>query len=389
VRSYAEALVQKGDQVDVIGIAQNGLPLGVEEINGVRVFRIQRRQKDEKSKWAYARRLVRFLFFSSSLLTRLHRRVNYDLIHVHNIPDFLVFAAWYPKWTGAKLILDIHDIVPELFADKFKTKTDSFYFKLLKAVEKASAAFVHHVIVANHLWQGRLISRSVPAGKCSVFLNHVDPAVFYRHARTRNDDKFILLFPGTFQWHQGLDIAIRALAHLKERIPNAELHLYGGGGGAGAESRLAQLADELGLNGKVKFFGSVPLHRVAEVIANADLGIVPKRADSFGNEACSTKIMEFMSQGIPVVASRTRIDELYFNDQLVRFFPSGDSEAMAEAILDLFQNPTLRDSLAKAGLEYVERNNLNRKKGEYLNLVDSLSTETFEQPVMQSDHIRA
>jgi glycosyltransferase involved in cell wall biosynthesis len=198
-----------------------------------------------------------------------------------------------------------------------------------------------------------------------------------------------MLFPGSFQWHQGLDIAIRALAQLKERIPNAELHLYGGGGGAGTESRLAQLAHELCLNGKVKFCGSVPLHDIADVVANADLGIVPKRADSFGNEAYSTKIMEFMSQGIPVVVSRTKIDEFYFNDQVVRFFPSGDSEAMADAMLEVYQNQTLRNSLVEAGLEYVERNGWSRKKNEYLNLVDSLSTETFEQPVMQSEHIRA
>jgi glycosyltransferase involved in cell wall biosynthesis/peptidoglycan/xylan/chitin deacetylase (PgdA/CDA1 family) len=389
VRSYAEALVKRGDRVDVIATAENGFPLGEGELNGVRIFRIQRRERDERSKWTYARRLVRFLFVSSSLLTRLHRRFNYDLIHIHNIPDFLVFAAWYPKLTGAKLILDIHDIVPELFADKFKTESSSSYFKLLRTIERASAAFADHVIVANHLWHGRMISRSVPAGKCSVFMNHVDPGVFYRRIRTRNDDKFILLFPGTFQWHQGLDIAVKALALLKERAPNAELHLYGGGGGAGAESRLAQLADELGLEGRVKFFGCVPVHRIAEVIANADLGIVPKRADSFGNEACSTKIMEFMSQGIPVVVSRTAIDQYYFNDELVRFFPSGDSEAMADAILELIQNPILRNSLVKAGLEYVERNNLNRKKAEYLNLVDRLTTEKFEQPVTQSEHIRA
>jgi hypothetical protein len=62
---------------------------------------------------------------------------------------------------------------------------------------------------------------------------------------------------------------------------------------------------------------------------------------------------------------------------------------MADAILELIQNPILRDSLAKAGLEYVERNNLNRKKGKYLDLVDSLLTETFEQSVTQREHIRA
>ncbi len=148
-------------------------------------------------------------------LTRQHHRVRYDVIHVHNVPDFLVFAAWYPKWTGAKLILDIHDIVPELFKDKFSSMSHDPYVRLLKTVEKASAKFVDHVIVSNHLWLNTLISRSVSGDKCSVFINHVDLNIFHRRPRTRTDDKFVILFPGTFQRHQGLDVAIKALARLK------------------------------------------------------------------------------------------------------------------------------------------------------------------------------
>ncbi|MGJ5813858.1 glycosyltransferase [Paludibaculum fermentans] len=377
VRRYAEALACRGDQVEVISLSTGDTPLGEDEINGVRVFRIQRRRHDERGKWTYALRLARFLLAASLLLFRRHRQLRYDLIHIHNIPDFMVFAAWYPKWTGVKVILDIHDIVPELFANKFKARSGALYFRLLKFVEKVSTAFADHVIIANHIWFDRITGRSVPSSKCGVFLNHVDPAIFFRRTRTRTDSKFVLLFHGTFQWHQGLEIAVEALAKIRETAPHVELHLYGGGGGADAVTHLSQLADRLGLNGSVKFCGTVPLHEIPQVIANADLGIVPKRADSFGNEACSTKIMEFMSQGIPVVASRTRIDTYYHDDRTVRFFTSGDSQAMAEAVLDIIRNPPLGEALAKAGLQYVEENSWDKRKQEYLALVDSLTTEVF------------
>jgi glycosyltransferase involved in cell wall biosynthesis len=322
-------------------------------------------------------RLFRFLVKSSLFLARRHHRIQYDVIHVHNMPDLLVFAAWYPKWTGAKLILDVHDLVPELFASKFKPKAGAIYDPLLKLGEKLSARFVDHVIVSNDLWYEKLILRTAPKEKCSVFLNHVDQAIFYPHHRTRADGKFVMMFPGSFQWHQGLDIAIRALARLKKRAPNAELHLYGGGGGRGAEAALAALADQLGLNGSVRFCGALPLERIPEVIANADLGVVPKRADSFGNEAYSTKIMEFMTQGVPVLASRTKIDSFYFDDTVVRFFPSGDDRAMAAAMLELLENKALRDTLAKNGYEYVNRHGWDSRKKDYLELVDSLSVEPF------------
>jgi glycosyltransferase involved in cell wall biosynthesis len=376
VRRYAETLAKRGDQVEVIALSGPEAKMGTEFVRGVTVHRIQSRDFKEKHKWTFAGRLTRFLLASSITMAKRHRRVKFDLIHVHNVPDFLVFAAWYPKLTGAKIILDIHDIVPELFASKFDSGQENRYVRLLKLLEKSSAAFSNHVIVSNHLWQKTLISRSVPENKCSVFMNHVDPAIFYRRARTRQDDKFIMIFPGSFQWHQGLDIAIEALGHMKDTLPNAELHLYGGGNGE-VEATLVELASRLGLNTRVKFCGGVAFDRIADAMANADLGVVPKRADSFGNEAYSTKIMEFMSQGIPVVVSRTKIDTFYFDENVVHFFSSGDSRAMARAVMDIVEDKSLRERLAAKGLEYAECNSWDRKKCEYLGLVDSLTTEQF------------
>jgi glycosyltransferase involved in cell wall biosynthesis/peptidoglycan/xylan/chitin deacetylase (PgdA/CDA1 family) len=375
VRRYAETLAKRGDHVDVIAYAGRGIPLGVEEISGVTVYRIQRRDSNEGHLWAYAWRLASFLWVSSVFLIRRHRTVRYDVIHVHNMPDVLAFAAWYPKWTGAKLILDIHDIVPELFLNKFNAKSNSWVVKGLRVVERASAAFVDHVIVSNHLWFEKLIARSVRRERCSVFLNHVDQAIFYRRPRTRDDGKFIILFPGSYQWHQGLDIAIEAFSLLKDKVPNAELHLYGGGP---MEADLVRLVARLGLTERVKFCGGISLEGIANLIANSDLGIVPKRADSFGNEACSTKIMEFMSQGVPVVVSRTKIDMFYFDDSTVQFFTSGDPEAMANAMLAVIQNGERRAALIESGYQYADRHGWNSRRRDYLDLVDSLLTETFD-----------
>jgi len=376
VRRYAEALSARGDQVDVIAISGQSTRQKCEKINGVRPFRLQHRERNEKRKSTYAWRWLRFFVVSSWFLTRRNHRVKYDLVHLHNPPDFLVFASWYPKSTGAKLILDIHDIAPELFASKFASRAGTRYFVgILKRLEKASIAFVDHVIISNHLWQQTLISRSVPLEKCSVFVNHVDPNIFYRRTRTRTDEKFIIIFPGSFQWHQGLDIAIEAFNHIKDKVPNAEFHLYGGGP---MEVSLKELTERLGLKDRVRFFGNISLDLIADVISNADLGVVPKRADSFGNEAYSTKIMEFMSQGVPVVLSRTKIDSHYFDDSVVRFFPSGDAQAMAESMLEVIQNRQVRDNLVARGYEYAARHDWSEKKKEYFELVDTLTTEDFD-----------
>jgi glycosyltransferase involved in cell wall biosynthesis/peptidoglycan/xylan/chitin deacetylase (PgdA/CDA1 family) len=376
VRRYAETLARRGDIVDVISLSWLSTEQAEIELNGVTIYNAFRRVKNETSPWDFALRHLRFMTKASSLLRKLHKEKNYDVIHIHNIPDFLVFAAWYPKCTGAKLILDIHDVVPELFENKFRTGIKKHYVTVLRVLEKVSIRFVDHVIVSNHLWYDKLIARSADENHCSVLVNHVDPEIFARRPRTRNDGKYIVLFPGSFQWHQGVDIGIRAFSQFRKKVPNAEFHLYGGGNEKLA-SDLKALVQELGLQDSVKFFSAVPLDEIVKVIVNADLGVVPKRADSFGNEAYSTKIMEFMSQGVPVVVSRTKIDSYYFKGDDVRFFPSGDADAMAEAMCEVAENQHLRDSLIANGLEYVQKNSWTLKREEYLRLIDDLATERF------------
>jgi glycosyltransferase involved in cell wall biosynthesis/peptidoglycan/xylan/chitin deacetylase (PgdA/CDA1 family) len=377
IRRYSESLAARGDIVDVVALRSSELPQPY-ELKGVNVYGVQHRDNIETGKWSYAWQLLRFLYRSFVFVSRRHHKIRYDLIHTHNGPDFLVFAALYPKWTGAKIILDIHDVVPELFEGRFSSRAGSIYVKMLKILERLSAGFSDHVIVSNHLWQKRLIERSLSADKCSVLVNRIDPGVFYRRERTRADGKVVLLFPGSFQPHQGLCVAIKALARLKEKLPNCELHLCGGGGGRDSQRTLERLASELGLNGRVRFEREVPLDRIPQMMADADIGVVPKLADSFGNEAYSTRIMEFMSQGIPVVASRTAVDTYYFSDETVCFFKSGDDQAMADAVLKVIGDPGLRESLSLNGLDYAARNSWTLRKTEYLDLIDSLCVEKFE-----------
>ena len=88
---------------------------------------------------------------------------------------------------------------------------------------------------------------------------------------------------------------------------------------------------------RVKLKERVPIAEIAEVMASADVGVVPKRADGFGNEAFSTKILEFMACGVPVIVSRTRVDEHYFDDSVVRFFASGSEGDLAGVMLDVYE----------------------------------------------------
>jgi glycosyltransferase involved in cell wall biosynthesis len=371
VMRYAETLAEQGATVEVAALKKNATDAEYEKVGSVHVHRLQHRpRKNQQTRLAYLLPVLKFCLLSSLWLSRRHLRRRFDLIHVHNVPDFLVFSAWLPKLTGAKVILDIHDILPEFYVSKFHIRLDSVGAKLLRGMERLCAMFADHVIISNHLWHGVFISRSAPAQKCSVMLNHVDSQIFFPRERSQRNGKFVALFPGGLQWHQGLDIAIKAFPRVLSEAPHAEFHIYGDGNMKGD---LIALAQRLNLNGKVRFFDSLPIHAIADVMAEADLGVVPKRADSFGNEAYSTKIMEFMSLGVPVVISRTKIDNYYFDDTVVKFFESGNEESLAQAMLAVIRDPGLQERLIARGQEYATANNWSTKKTEYLRLVDSLT----------------
>lgn len=369
VMRYAEALAQEGVQVDAIVLRREG-QAREEMINGVRVIRVQRREKNERGKFSYLKRVVQFFFRSMFEMAHQHLRHRYDLVHVHSVPDFEVFAALVPKLGGAKIILDIHDIVPEFYAAKFGVSRDSVTFKLLKLVERLSAGFADHVIVANDIWLDRIASRATRRDKCSAFINYPDMSVFNTRLRTRGPDgRFILSYPGTLNWHQGLDIAIKAFAIAQREAPDMEFHIHGEGP---AKPELEQLVIALDVSDKVHLHPPLPLCEIAAVMANADLGIVPKRNDSFGGDAFSTKILEFMALGVPVVVAQTRIDQHYFNDTLLRFFKPSDEGELASAMLDAYRHRERSAELAAHALDHVRENNWGARKGGYLAIVKRL-----------------
>ncbi|MBD3317336.1 MAG: glycosyltransferase [Chitinivibrionales bacterium] len=368
VRRYAESLAARGDHVDVFALRQEGSGRRT-RLQGVNIYKIQRRPVNERKQRDYLLRLLMFMLRSAWHLTLRFAAQRYDLVHVHSIPDFEVFAGLIPKLGGAKIVLDIHDIVPELYVGKFGVGKKSPLFKALVLVERLSASFADHVVIANDIWHERIISRSVRGAKCSVIMNYPDPSLFSRRPQVPHPGKFILLYPGTLSRHQGLGTAIEAVDILRERIPGLELHIYGSGTD---EQYFVKMVKDRALEDKVLFKGLITIDLVADVMAQADLGVEPKSSEGFGDEAFSTKILEFLMVGTPVVVSDTRVHQLYLTDKEVKFFRAGNSGELAEGIGALYQSPELRRGYTERGLAFMSENNWAVKKGVYFNLVDSL-----------------
>lgn len=376
MQQFAKALVNRGDVVDVIAVRRPGAPRH-EHCHGVNVYRIQTRYAHEGLGLVYLLRVIQFVLSAAIRIGIRHVRRPYDVIHVQSIPDLLVFSAVVPKVLKTAVILDLRDLVPELSVSKLKLADDSLIARMLLLVEKCSAAFADHVIVANPIWYERVVKRSADRSKCTMIWYSPDPDVFRRRDKSPDHRKFVMMYPGTLSWHQGVDIAIRALPNIRSWIPNAELHIYAEGA---ARDCLALLAEELGIQESVRFFDVVPTDVLVERMSHCDVAIVPKRAsDRFGNEAASTKIPEFMAVGVPVVASRTAVEGRLFDGSELCYFTSENQDDFVRAILSIYNDPALRDQLSSNASRKIERT-FHEIQRQYGDLVDSLAMQKHRSP---------
>jgi glycosyltransferase involved in cell wall biosynthesis len=292
-----------------------------------------------------------------------------------------VFIGLLPKLLGAKIILDIHDILPEFFCQKFKRGLDTTLANLLLLVEKYSVHFANHVIVANDLWREKIIARDkVSPDACTTLLYYPD-LEFFKEGRSEpyrsRDGKFVIIYPGTLSYHHGLDILIRALSIVKQKLPDVKLKVYVRSSNLEYFDFIRKLINELNLTENVEFFKPVITEKLMDIFSDAAIGIVSKRGGFFAEEAFSSKIFDFMAAGVPIVASKTKIDEYYFDDSIILFFEPENHNDLARCILELHENRGKRESMVEHGRQFIARNNWGIKKLEYLELVDRLTSRKY------------
>src|SRR5262249_28530629 len=112
-RRAAEALTEEGVTIDLICLQENADEPRNEIVNGVNVTRVPLKRR-RRGAFTYMWQYTAFIIVSGAYVTLRSIRKRYDFVHVHNMPDFLVFSALVPKLLGAKVVLDLHDPMPEL-----------------------------------------------------------------------------------------------------------------------------------------------------------------------------------------------------------------------------------------------------------------------------------
>lgn len=375
VEREALALVAKGFQVDLICLKDQGEP-ETEQIEGINIYRLPVRRHKGKGIFIQLLEYFSFFFLAFFKLTSLQWKKHYAVVQVHNLPDFLIFCAMIPKIMGARLILDLHDLMPEFYAGRFNQDLNALPIRLLRLQERISCAFADQVITVTSLWRETLIQRGIPAEKIVVVMNVANDRIFQRQMRSNlpsgNGQPFRLIYHGTLAERYGIDLAIRAVDQLRASIPNIHLTIHGKGEYL---ETLVQLKDQLDLGPYVVFSTQyMPIADLPKLIGKAHVGLVPYRQDIFTDGILPTKMMEYVAVGIPVVAARTAAISAYFDENMVRYFTPGDVNDLANSILSLYLNQDLIKQLPINADQFSQRYNWKQMAGFYVESVERLGS---------------
>jgi len=376
-RRAAEALAAQGASIDFICLRDNDEPAN-ETYGNINVTRVRLKRR-RGGKLGYIGQYTAFVLASFFHLSWRSLTRRYDLVHVHNMPDVLVFAAIVPKLLGAKIILDLHDPMPELMQTIFKLSKNSFNVVLLKRLEKWSIRFADLVLTVNLACKKIYSSRSCHPHKIKVVLNSPDDEIFrFQSGDVRdvngtngNEPKpFLILYHGSLVHRNGFDLAVEALAKVRKTIPSARLSVCGKR--TDFFEKVMESAHRRGLDNNVDYLGVRNIKEIVKAIEDCDLGIIPNHRNIFTEINTPTRIFEYLALAKPVIAPKTKGIQDYFGDKDLIFFELGDADDLARKIEFAFANPVSVAETVKRGQEIYLSHTWSHERLSLLNSISEL-----------------
>jgi len=376
VRRYGESLAAMGHQVDVLALRAKDKPKR-EHLRGVEVHRLPLSRR----RGGTLRYLFEYLWFTllcGLVLTRRCRR--YDVVHVHNMPDFLVFAALVPRLFGRKVVLDVHDLMPEVYCSKFKTSVRHPGIWPIRIQEWVSHRFASACVFATERFRQGAIARStVREGNSIACMNAADTTLFDCNAHPwrgpKEDGAFVMLYLGTVSHRHGVDQCVRVLPLVRERIPGIKLliHCKLSEGEGQPLQELKDIAKELGVEDLLEIGPPLPLQEVPARMSEASVGVFTPHMDVHIDMALSLKVPEFVAMGVPVVSVRTSIMKSLLNEDEVALFDDGDHEEFARHLIRLHEEPESGRQMAERAQRLTREHGWESEFDGYVALLERLT----------------
>ncbi len=367
----AEAAREAKFAVDVIALRRAG-QAPVETVRGVRVFRVAQRRYRGRSRLRYLLAYLAFALRCAVRSTALFATQRYAVVHVNNMPDSLVFSVIALKFLGTRIILDIHDPMPETFDAKFAPGgTRTLMGRLLLLLERASVACADRTItVSEPVKHGILLSHGYRPGAIGVITNLADDVLFTPRPYPPFDGRLRFVFHGTILERYGLRTLIEAVAKMRHR-DRIHVAIIGDGDFSAALFDLIRSHD---VGDVVDFVNRVyPVQDIPGLLAGCHAGVVPLNMSHLADFALPLKLLEYTCLGLPSITVRNAAIAHYWRPDECIYFTAGDAMQLASLLDILAETPgrllEYRERLAAARNRFLWSN----EKTRYVAMLDDLA----------------
>lgn len=288
---------------------------------------------------------------------------NIDVIYLVSTPPIQgILGGILKKVKKVPFVYNLQDIFPDSLVGTGLAKRNGILWKIGRIIENFTYRNADRIIVISDDFKKNIMIKGVPEEKITVIYNWVNEAAVVPIAKKENflyeefgisRDKFNVVYAGNFGNAQNIDVIISTAEILKNKS-DIQFLLFGTGGLVDHYKHIV-LGKKLD---NVKFFPLQPMERVSYVYGLGDIGIVSCKK-GLGKGAFPSKTWSIMAAGTPVIANYdayTDLEHLIKQNRLGVFTESGNSEQMANSILELYVNRNLCVEFGKNARHYIERN---------------------------------
>jgi glycosyltransferase involved in cell wall biosynthesis len=228
---------------------------------------------------------------------------------------------------------------------------DIFVYKRMLAEKINKACFVVAISEFNKEYLLRMCGETAVA-KIKVIRCGIELERYRRQQGCLKGDRFTILCVGSLQPYKGTEYLVKACALLRSRLGTFRCLIVGEGK---ERKHLERLISDLELNEVVYLLGGQPQDKVASLLAETDLFVLPSVVAAHGQmEGIPVALMEAMASDLPVVTTRlSGIPELVQDGVTGLLVPPGEERALADAVALLYQRVHLRQEMGHRGREKV------------------------------------
>lgn len=293
------------------------------------------------------------LFWNFIYCWWIYFRRGFQVIQGCNPPDTIVLVAIFFRFLGVRYIFDHHDASPELYVAKFG-KTDALY-RCQVLLEQITFRFSDVVISTNQSYRRIAIQRGgVDPDDVFVVRNGPDLKNFKAvdpNPQLKCGKKFLVGYVGQMGSQDGLDILIEVASHIR-KLGRSDVHFTCVGSGSSLPSLRKSVRDK-GLQDMVTFTGWIPDEAMIEVLSTADVCVNPDRPSEMNSISTMIKIMEYMALGKPIVQFDVIEGRVSAGESSLYADPTSPISDFASKILELLDNPEMRERMGAFGLRRV------------------------------------